>query len=185
MGKRSNFQRLAQDAYQTVDPKAAAKLVPYLAAIDRARTFVEPCLGEGFLRRHLEGHGLRCTWAGDIATGQDARRLTAAKCRGADVIITNPPWTRRLLHELIRVFQAIRTTWLLFDADWAQNVEAAPLLRHCSHIVPIGRSYWFENSKSTGKDNVAWYRFDRRHAGLPRLVPRGSAIPNEGEHDAH
>lgn len=179
MGKRSNFPRLHQDAYQTVDPSAVAKVVPYLIALDRVRTFVEPCVGEGYLRRHLEGHGLQCTWAGDIATGQDARHLTVKQCRGADIIITNPPWTRSLLHELIRVFCNLRVTWLLFDSDWSQNVMAGPLLRHCSHIIPIGRSYWFENSKFHGKENVAWYRFDRAHRGLPVFVPRRWSITGE------
>ena len=36
------------------------------------KVFAEPCCGDGDLVRHLEAHGLRCTYAGDIRTGQDA-----------------------------------------------------------------------------------------------------------------
>jgi hypothetical protein len=41
----------------------------------RIRTFAEPCAGDGALVRHLESHGLRCAYAGDIATGQDTLAL--------------------------------------------------------------------------------------------------------------
>ena len=105
--------------------------------------------------------GLRCVYAGDIRTGQDA--LALDDYGAADVIITNPPWSRDLMHRLIAHFQNIRPTWLLLDADWAHTKQAAPFLPHCSDIVAIGRVKWIEGSKYTGKDNCAWYRFDIRH----------------------
>jgi hypothetical protein len=40
---------------------------------------------------------------------------------------------------------------------------------HCSDIVILPRLKWFEDSKDTGKDNHAWYRFDARHSGGPVL----------------
>jgi hypothetical protein len=46
-------------------------------------------LRDGDLVRHLETFGLRCVFAGDIATGQDALALDTYGY--ADVIITNPP----------------------------------------------------------------------------------------------
>lgn len=164
MGKRSDFARRPMDAYQTIDPKAAACLWPFIEGIS---TFAEPCCGEMRLVRALESYGLRCAYVGDIVTGIDA--LSVSDFGDADAIITNPPWTRDILHEMIRHFQKIAPTWLLFDADWAHIQKAAPYLPHCSHIVSVGRLKWIEGSKYTGKDNCAWYRFDARHSEGPRF----------------
>jgi hypothetical protein len=117
MGKRSDFERKERDFYPTPF-KAVPPLIPHLRGI---RTFAETCCGDGALVRYLESLGcLRCVYAGDIATGQDALALTAADCNSADAIITNPPWKRSVMHALIRHFQQIAPiTWLLLDQDWA------------------------------------------------------------------
>src|SRR5262245_55949564 len=95
MGKRSSFERIPRDFYPT--PYAAMPpLIPHLCGV---RTFAEPCCGDGALVRHLESHGLRCVYAGDISTGQDA--LALEQYGDADMIITNPPYTRPLMHALI------------------------------------------------------------------------------------
>jgi hypothetical protein len=161
MGKRSNFERREADFYPT--PRAAVvPLIPYLRGI---RSFAEPCAGDGALVRHLGEFGLRCVYAGDIRSGQDALRLD--HYGAVDVIITNPPYTRDLMHRLIAHFQRIAPTWLLLDSDWASTRQAAPFLPCCSDIVAIGRVKWIEGSKHTGKDNHAWCRFDTRHRGGP------------------
>jgi hypothetical protein len=135
------------------------------------RTFAEPCCGDQALVRHLEARGLRCVYAGDIATGQDA--LACDHYGAADAIITNPPYTRELMHALIEHFQRIVPTWLLLDSDWASTRQAVPFLPRCSDIVTIGRVKWIEGSKHTGKDNHAWYRFDIRHKSGPVFHGRG------------
>jgi len=161
MGKRSNFERREADFYPT--PRAAVMpLIPYLRGI---RSFAEPCAGAGALVRHLEEFGLRCVYVGDIRSGQDA--LALDHYGAADAIITNPPYTRDLMHRLIEHFQRILPTWLLRDSDWASTRQAVPFLRRCSDIVTIGRVKWIEGSKYTGKDNHAWFRFDVRHRGDP------------------
>ena len=168
MGKRSNFERREADFYPT--PRAAVlPLIPYLRGI---RTFAEPCAGDGALVRHLEvvRPALRLCrrhpHRSGCACGRRLRRRSIA-------IITNPPWSRDLMHRLIAHFQNIAPTWLLLDADWAHTKQAAPFLPHCSDIVAIGRVKWIEGSKHSGKDNCAWYRFDARHNSwscLPRCV---------------
>ena len=161
MGKRSLFERREADFYPT--PRAAVvPLIPHLRGI---RNFAEPCAGDGALIRHLEEFGLSCVFAGDIRNGQDALALDSY---GAAVaIITNPPWSREVLHGLVTHFQSIAPTWLLLDADWKQTRQAAPFLPHCSDIVAIGRVKWIEGSKFTGKDNACWYKFDSRHTAGP------------------
>jgi hypothetical protein len=167
MGKRSSFARIPRDFYRT--PEAAVPpLIPYLRGV---RTFAEPCCGDHALVRHLETRGLRCVYAGDISTGQDA--LARDHYGAADAIITNPPYTRELMHALIEHFQRIAPTWLLLDSDWASTRQAVAFLPRCSDIVTIGRVKWIEGSKHTGKDNHAWYRFDIRHKSGPVFHGRG------------
>jgi len=179
MGKRSDFQRRPMDDYDT-PASPVAPLLPMLAGV---RTFAEPCAGRGHLIRHLEAAGLACVFACEIRTGLNPpssaieEGVDALACGRdcfamADVIITNPPWTRQLMHPLIWHFASIMPTWLLFDADWCHTVQAASLIRHCSLIVSVGRVKWMAGSKHTGKDNSSWYRFDRRHTTGPKFIGR-------------
>src|SRR5262245_62115035 len=136
MGKRSRFERREADFYPT--PRAAVvPLIPYLRGI---RTFAEPCCGDGALVRHLESFGLRCIYSGDISTGRDA--LALDDYGSPDEIITNPPYTRVVMHRLIVHLQRIAPTWLLLELDWSSTKQAAPFLPACSDIVAIGRVKW-------------------------------------------
>jgi hypothetical protein len=164
MGKRSSFERRKADFYPT--PRAA--VVPLIPCLRRIRSFAEPCAGDGALVRHLEAFDLRCVYAGDICTGQDA--LAVNSYGKGECIITNPPFSREsrpLMHRMILHFQRIAPTWLLLPHDWSTNKGSAPYLRCCSDIVAIGRVKWFQGSKHTGKDNYGWFRFDARHASGP------------------
>jgi hypothetical protein len=171
MGKRSGFARRPMDAYAT--PREA--VLPLLPFIGRIQTFAEPCAGDGYLIRHLEQLGLVCGYAGDLRDGKDALFLDEQDLAGIEAIITNPPWTRELLHPLIGRFQQLRPTWLLFDADWCHTRQAGAYLGRCSHIVTVGRVKWIPDSPSTGKDNAAWYRFDQSHQDGPRFFGRMEA----------
>src|SRR5262245_41616579 len=183
MGKRSDFPRRPHDDYET--PAAAVQpLLPHLAGIQR---FAEPCAGRGALVRHLEAAGLKCVAAFElrqginrpcatIDEGVDALAVGAQfyrACR-AQAIISNPPWTRQLLHPLIWHLCGILPTWLLFDADWAHTNQAGALIRHCATVVSVGRIRWIPGSDSTGKDNAAWHLFDRRHVEGPRFIGRAT-----------
>jgi hypothetical protein len=163
MGKRSSFERREADFYPTPFP-AVLPLISFLRR-GSVKTFAEPCAGAGDLVRHLESFGLRCVYAGDIRTGQDALELD--QYSACDSIITNPPWSRDVMHRLIMHFQDIAPTWLLLDADWKQTRQAAPYLPHCSDIVAIGRVKWIQGSKHTGKDNACWYKFNSKHRAGP------------------
>jgi hypothetical protein len=61
---------------------------------------------------------------------------------------------------MIQYFAPRIQTWLLFDADWMHTKQSAPYMAMCSKIVSVGRIKWFGNM--TGKDNCAWYLFDRK-----------------------
>jgi hypothetical protein len=176
VGKRSDFKRSKNDFYVT-PYKAILPLLPHIKGI---KTFDEPCAGDGSLIQHFAKCGIFCKTAYDIdprpkddliveIKQKDA--LTLTNCR-APVFITNPPWTREILHPLILRLSLIAPTWFLFDADWMHNVSSAPYLDQCIKIVSVGRVKWFENSGNSGKDNAAWYLFSAAHQGGPRFYPR-------------
>ena len=170
MGKRSSFERIPRDFY----PTPAAAVPPLLPFLRGVRTFAEPCCGDVALVRHLEANGLRCVYEGDIATGADA--LALDRYGAADAITTNPPFTRPLMHALIGHFARILPTWLLIEADWAHTKQARPFIPICSDIVSVGRLCWFKETKTSGKENFSWYRFDARHAAGPIFHER-DAVP--------
>ena len=175
MGKRSTFARRPQDAYDT-PREAVLPLLPHLP--ERCR-YVEPCAGAGQLMAVLESAGHRTVDAFDIRPRGDRIRLKCALkaenslCDG-DLIITNPPWTRTILHPMIEHFRALRPTWLLFDADWMHTRQAAPFLPYCHTIISIGRVKWIPDSPFTGKDNAAWFGFGRDEADT-RFIGREAA----------
>lgn len=159
MGKRSDFTRRKNDLYETFDPRAVAALLPYLSVESH---FIEPCAGSGMLLRQLEAAGHRCVGAYDISPGhprvleKDALQVIED---GVDCFITNPPWTRKLLHPLIVHLSDQAPTWLLFDADWMHTKQARPYLSRLRRIVSVGRLKWMPGTKMDGKDNCCWYLF--------------------------
>lgn len=148
MAKRSNFKRRQADKYLTIDPRAVKTLLPYLK--DNTK-FAEPCCGEGHLVDELERYGHKCIHKSDLPI--DA--LTLPKF---DLVITNPPWSRPILHELIDYWDE---AWLLFDAGWAYTKQSSEYMKRCTDIVPVGRLKWIENTTMQGKDDCSWYKFSR------------------------
>lgn len=142
----------------TTDPKAVAPLTTYLALFyPGGTTYYEPCVGNRDLIRLL---GDRVTCVGSSDDELDAR-VTKYQT-GADLFITNPPWSRDLLHPIIENLRNQRPTWLLFDSDWMFTKQANPYLDYCKAILSVGRVKWIPDSKQTGKDNCAWYLFTNK-----------------------
>lgn len=139
-------------------------------------TFIEPCAGDGRLADHLERLGHRCVLKCDVEPQRgDVERRSAFQVRvrrGVDFFITNPPWTREMMHPLMRHMYEQRPTWLLFDADWAFTDQSVPHMPYCRKIVAVGRVSWFENG-ATDRVNVAWYLFDgTRPPSFVEFIPR-------------
>lgn len=175
MGKRSAFKRRPQDAYDT--PMDAvfplARHVP-----NTFLSFWEPCAGKGDLTIAL------CFLAEETLSIESdieprcpdilARDALSGypNLQGVDYIITNPPWTRSILHPMIEHFSDMRPTWLLFDADWVHTKQAIPYLPRLRKIVSVGRVKWIKDSPHTGKDNCAWHLFDKPSNEPPEFYGR-------------
>ena len=128
---------------------------------------------------HLERHGKVCQWASDIEPQhplvgkQDA--LTG-QWPDARQFITNPPWSRKILHPLIDHLRVQAPTWLLFDADWIHTQQSVGYkdgidrAQYCHKIVSVGRVSWEQNGV-VGKDNCAWHLFKAEPAENIVFIP--------------
>ena len=161
MGKRSNYQRVARDCYDT--PYDA--VISPLERLSDNTEFIEPCAGKSALISHLTQNGHKCLYASDIYPRHDniaTQCVFARPFHPKGLIITNAPWDRKILHPFIeKVVAEDRIAWLLFDADWCHTKQSIPFMQYVAEIVSIGRVKWIEGSNSTGKDNCAWYKIMR------------------------
>lgn len=173
MGKRSNFKRMKGDFYETPKEAFANFPIKYIAP-----RISEPCAGNGAIVDILNSYGRLVSHKSDI----DPKRSDIEQAdvfdltfEDIDVVITNPPWSRDILHPMIEHLANHVETYLLFDADWMHTKQASHLLEtFCTHIYSVGRLKWISDSPYVGKDNAAWYRFvpgKRSHA--INFVPRG------------
>lgn len=160
MAKRSNFERMPRDLYDT-PAEAVTALLPHLMPETR---FIEPCAGNKALVSHLEARGHMCVEMGDIEPlSDDVRRYDATTKRWDRlreiVACTNPPWRRDILHPLIVNLSDQMPTWLLFDASWLYTAQAKVYLPRLRRVVTVGRVKWIPDTTMTGKDDAAWYLF--------------------------
>jgi len=159
MGKRSDFTRIPRDFY----PTPASAMLGLARHLPEQFSFIEPCAGDGRLVDHLSKLGGTCVFSADIEPRHPGilsgdildQPLFWPK---ADYVITNPPWSRPLLHAIISLVD--RPAWLLFDADWCHTQQSIPHIQYLRTIQSIGRVKWIPGSKHSGKDNVAWHLFD-------------------------
>lgn len=174
MGKRSDFERRKNDFYATPE-RGVMHLHDHFKLPDVR--YIEPCAGDGTLIKHMATYGAQCVMASDIdplEAGEnvcksqistldvfDADWEFLADQYHADYFITNPPWTRSILHPLIEILSDVRPTWLLFDANWLNTKQARPFSERLVRFAPVGRLKWIKDSKNTGKDDSAWYLFDK------------------------
>lgn len=178
MSKRTpGLEGRDRDYWPTIDPRAVRALVPHVA---EGLQFVEPCAGGGHLIDMLEAAGLKCAFASDLEPQRDGIHAMDYReirtTRGLSVI-TNPPWSRPILHEIIAHFGPIAPTWLLFDADWMHTQQASRFEALLTDIVSVGRLRWLEEGHPGDKgndpfDNCAWYRFGSDKFGATRFWPR-------------
>lgn len=161
----NKFERDPNDFYRSFD-KRIHKALSY--HIEPEATYVEPCAGFGDLIIGLNELGIKCVGTFEKIsrpnmnwTIKDAMDLTPDDVSNADYIITNPPWTRSILHPMIEHFANLKPTWLIFEADWAHTIQSIPYMdKYCTDIVSVGRLIWQPGTKTSGTKDCAWYKFD-------------------------
>lgn len=160
MGKRSNKGEVRpRDYWPTIDPDAVKPLIPFIRGLKVA----EPCAGNGDLAELLEPD-VKVVWESDLdpqnkhILQKNASYLHKGDLSDCDVIVTNPPFTWKLLQPLLEHLPTLLPTWLLLPADCFHNKRMSQYVEKCSDIVSIGRLYWMGN-KIKGVDNYAWGRF--------------------------
>ena len=181
MGKRSDFARVENDFYPT-PPEAIPFLRPFLP---RRFTFCEPCAGDGQLVRLIERIGGDCLAQYDIEPRHPlvqfgrAHNMLSQHLRGAEFIITNPPWTRDILHQLILRFSRLAVPcWCLWDANWMFTDQGAMFMdwrrgqNRIHKIVAVGRLTWIPGTDETGKDDAAWFLVGPPVSAPPAFYPR-------------
>ena len=161
MSKRNSlqdFELRPRDFYPTIDPAAVEPLEPFIGC----KTYAEPCFGAGDLVKLLEKN--LCVWSSDIkpqlptVNKSCGTQLTKEDLEFSDLIITNPPFTRKILLPLMDHFISLKPTWLLLPADVAHNKYMSEYMKNCQKVVSVGRLYWMDN-KVKGVDNFCWYFF--------------------------
>ena len=163
MGKRTKqeFVKRGRDFYATVDPDAVKPLIPFI----RGLRIAEPCAGNGDLSMLLEPD-CKVVWESDLEPqNKHVVQVDAAELDyscfdglGVNAIVTNPPFTWKLLQPLLDHLPTLRPTWLLLPSDVMHNKRMGKYMIGCSDIVSVGRLYWMDN-KIKGVDNFAWFCF--------------------------
>ena len=155
-------------------PTPSKAVVPLIDHLEGAKTFLEPCAGNGALIQHIEtltSYCWSCKKAYDIdpqptpitypvnIAQRNALSLTIHDVVDIDYIITNPPFQWDMLQPLLDHLPDLRPTWLLLPFGYACNKRMAPYMEKCKKLVPIGRVKWIEGSKQTSTDDYGWYLF--------------------------
>jgi hypothetical protein len=182
MGKRSEgFEKKPRDFYSTIDPEAVAFFKSQSDIFDG--NYMEICAGKFDLVDLLQeaAPNLACVAAYDVEPQHpfvgkaNASLLTDEQLSHADVVITNPPYTKEVLLSIMQHILPKKETWLLLPADMMHNKYMAPFLNQYGWmIISVGRLYW-EPNKVKGKDNYAWYVFKptaREETDFPVFIHR-------------
>ena len=96
-------------------------------------------------------------------------RLKCDDYGAADAIITNPPWSRDLMHRLIAHFQNIGPTWLLLGCGLGTDQAGSTVPAPCSDIVAIGRAEMDRGLQAHRQGQLRLVQVRYQAQGWPRL----------------
>lgn len=182
MAKRSDFDRVPRDAYDT--PQAAVDVL--LSHIDRTVPWIEPAAGANALANALAQSGIRISHRRDIAprapgiiAGDGAILPPEVDGHG---VVTNPPFRRcefrRLLHAWL---DQERTCWILQPSGFmhTQWFARERFHAHMAEVVSLPRLQWIPGSEFKETTDHVWVRYEpEAQVALifhPQKAPKGKA----------
>ena len=174
--RNSGFARRPNEDYPTPFWVAAA-LAHRLRR--RARRVWEPAAGDGGLAHSLEALGFET-----IATADDFLGYAAPPLERVDAIVTNPPYGDDRRCEVARAFirhalaLEIPLVAMLLKIDFDSARLRVDLFRDnasfAGKLVLIDRIEWFPGPSGSSV-NHAWYVWDHKHCGAPRIAYAGKS----------
>jgi hypothetical protein len=166
----SGYVRSDGDLYHTPD-WVTRTLLPVLRPVS---CVWEPAAGHGKMAETLRAAGYDVV-ATDIADGVDF--LAEKRNRGAEAIVTNPPFNRArefVEHALDLMEQTRGQVAMLLRTDFDHAITRQHLFGSCrvfaKKLVLTKRIVWYERPKAAPSFNHAWYIWDWQHSGAPNLV---------------
>ena len=145
MGKRSDYERVPQDLYET-PMSAVTALLPWF---EPATRFVEPCVGRGALVGHLKRAEHVLVAAYDLPDDAGHAHYAAFEDGPKD------------LHTLLANISNQTTLRALLQHDWLANLGSGEMAPRAGRIVPVGRVKFIPDSPHSGMENVVWVKFTR------------------------
>jgi hypothetical protein len=168
----SGYERIERDLYET--PEWVTDCV--IGYIDVQRPVWEPACGSGKMVRALEKHGLTVRGT-DIGQGEDFLEALSLPDPDVTAIVTNPPYAlaREFIQHALKLTKPVAgTVAMLLRTDFDHAKSRQYLFGLCrqfrSKIVLTKRIKWFENSQGQPSFNHAWFIWDWKHEGAPRLA---------------
>jgi hypothetical protein len=169
--RASGYARRADEEYPTPN-WVAETIADHLAK--RALHIWEPAAGHPALARALKAYGYRVT-----ATRSDFFLRTRLPHDRVDAIVTNPPYGEdkrgQIAADFIRhaLSLPVRVVAMLLRNDFDSAKTRVDLFRDnrrfATKLVLLNRVKWFDGP-SAPSDNHAWFIWDARYHGPPRLA---------------
>jgi hypothetical protein len=167
----ANYPRKENDFYAT--PAETTRAL--LNAVRFTRIVVDPASGMGAILTVLKQYGY-AAYGSDLKKKYDFL-IDRFHWKNCD-IVTNPPFGTQGRTAVQFVTRALQVTkpWhgkvaMLLPVDFDSGKTRTPIFRDCRQfalkLTLINRIRWFDNV--SGSTNHAWFVWDHKHAGSPRL----------------
>jgi hypothetical protein len=167
--RSSGYAKKENGAYYTPE-WVTEVLVPHIPA--DIRHVWEPAAGSGKMVKVLEPH-FASVGASDIEDGTD---FLQQKKSMAEAIITNPPFhlAQEFIEHALDLVRPDGYVAMLLRTDFDHAKTRQHLFRNhhafCQKISLLRRIRWFENTTGSPSYNHAWFCWDYKHQGWPRIT---------------
>ena len=168
--RESGYERKERDLYET----PAWVTLALWGHLRDLPVVWEPACGSGKMVGALCDLKFPMIIPTDIVTGTDFLKCTTR--RGADAIITNPPYAlaREFIEHALELMRPHGLVAMLLRTDYDHAATRQHLFSKCPQfakkIVLTRRIVWFDGPKAAPSFNHAWYIWDWKNEGAPTLA---------------